>query len=116
VKLFTDIVAARFKSRPNRFIVECLLGGGTVRAYLPNPGRLWELFFPGTMLSLIKFPRSSGRKLAYMVVAVDREGMPVMLHTHYNNLVARKRNDRRLAGPRVRLIGLFLRHPPLRHG
>jgi sugar fermentation stimulation protein A len=90
VKLFTDIFAAQFKSRPNRFVVECLLGGRTVRAYLPNPGRLWELFFPGTMLSLIKFPRSSGRKLAYMVVAVDREGMPVMLHTHYNNLVARK--------------------------
>jgi sugar fermentation stimulation protein A len=90
VKLFTDIIAARFKSRPNRFVVECLLEGRTIRAYLPNPGRLWELFFTGTTLSLIKFPRSSGRKLAYMVVAVDREGIPVMLHTHYNNLVARK--------------------------
>ena len=90
MKLFTDIIAARFKSRPNRFVVECLLGSRTIRAYLPNPGRLWELFFPGTMLSLIKFPPSSERKLAYMVVAVEREGMPVMLHTHYNNLVARK--------------------------
>lgn len=89
MKLFTDIIAARFKSRPNRFVVECLLDGRTVRAYLPNPGRLWELFFSGTKLSLVKIPPSSGRKLAYMVVAVERDGMPVMLHTHYNNLVAR---------------------------
>jgi sugar fermentation stimulation protein A len=90
VKLFTDIIAARFKSRPNRFVVECLLDGRTVRAYLPNPGRLWELFFPGIKLTLVKFTPSPERKLAYMVVAVEREGMPVMLHTHYNNLVARK--------------------------
>ena len=89
MKLFTDIIAARFKSRPNRFVVECLLDGRTVRAYLPNPGRLWELFFSGIKLSLVKIPPSSGRKLVYMVVAVERDGMPVMLHTHYNNLVAR---------------------------
>lgn len=90
MKLFTDIITARFKSRPNRFVVECLLDGGTVRAYLPNPGRLWELFFPGIKLNLVKFPPSPERKLAYMVIAVEREGTPVMLHTHYNNLVARK--------------------------
>jgi len=89
MELFRTILHAAFLARPNRFVVECLVDGRKVRAYLPNPGRLWELFFPGTDLTLVKFPSSSGRKLAYMVVAVERDGMPVMLHTHYNNLVAR---------------------------
>jgi len=87
---FRDIMEARFVARPNRFVVQCLLGGRTVSAYLPNPGRLWELFFPGVKLSLVRFPPSPGRKFACMVVAVERDGMPIMLHTHYNNLVARK--------------------------
>ena len=90
MKLFTDIIPARFVSRPNRFVVQCIVDGRTVRAYLPNPGRMWELLFPGIKLFLVKFPLSPERKLAYMVVAVERDGRPVMLHTHYNNLVARK--------------------------
>ena len=90
MKLFENILFARFKSRPNRFVVKCLVDGRNIRAYLPNPGRLWELFFLGAKLSLVKFPRSSRRKLAYMVVAVERDGIPVMLHTHQNNLVAQK--------------------------
>lgn len=90
MKLFDNVIPAIFKSRPNRFVVECLTGGTTVRAYLPNPGRLWELFLPGARLSLTAFPPSSERRLKYMVVAVERDGLPIMLHTHHNNLVARK--------------------------
>ena len=52
MKLFGDTVQARFLSRPNRFEVRCELAGRTVRAYLPNPGRLWELLFPGVPLLL----------------------------------------------------------------
>ena len=87
MKLFDNVIPAIFKSRPNRFVVECLLHNKTVRAYLPNPGRLWELFLPGAKLSLTP---SSERKLKYMVVAVERDNVPIMLHTHHNNLVARK--------------------------
>lgn len=90
MKLFDNVIPAIFKSRPNRFVVECLTGDKTVRAYLPNPGRLWELFLPGAKLSLTAFPPSSERRLKYMVVAVERDGAPIMLHTHHNNLVARR--------------------------
>jgi sugar fermentation stimulation protein A len=90
VKLFDNIIPAIFKSRPNRFVVECLIGGKTVRAYLPNPGRLWELFLPGAKLYLTAFPPASGRRLKYMAVAAERDNVPIMLHTHHNNLVARK--------------------------
>src|SRR5512135_1828403 len=89
MKLFGNIITAAFKSRPNRFVVECFVDGRKVRAYLPNPGRLWELLFPGVRLFLIEFPSSSARSLKYMAVAVERNGMPIMLHTHHNNAVAR---------------------------
>ncbi len=87
---FTDIRKALFLKRPNRFIVICGIGGRTVRAYLPNPGRLWELFFPGTTLYLAKRDESSKGITEYTVVAVERNGLPIMLHTHVNNLVARR--------------------------
>ncbi|MDA8099892.1 MAG: DNA/RNA nuclease SfsA [Nitrospiraceae bacterium] len=88
MKLFENIIPATFLSRPNRFVLRCDLGGRTVNAYLPNPGRLWELLFPGTTVYLTKFPPSSERKLKYLAVAVLRDGMPIMLHTHHTNDVA----------------------------
>src|SRR5512147_3089528 len=90
MKLFRNVVTAAFISRPNRFVVECLVDGRKVRAYLPNPGRLWELLFPGTRLFLTEFPPSSERSLKYMAIAVERGGIPIMLHTHHNNTVARR--------------------------
>lgn len=107
---FKDIKKAVFVARPNRFIVECFLRNKPVRAYLPNPGRLWELFFPGTVLYLVKnmIPGST----SHTVVGVEREGTPIMLHTHVNNLVAREliENSRvpglagaEIIGPEVRI-------------
>jgi len=87
---FPKTLQGVFLSRPNRFIVECKVKNRQVRAYLPNPGRLWELFFPGTVVYLAKRDASQGGKTEYTVVAVEREGVPIMLHTHVNNLVARQ--------------------------
>ena len=89
MKLFNTIVPAVFLSRPNRFVVLCRTGGRAVRAYLPNPGRLWELLLPNAKLLLTILPPDAHRKLTHLVVAVERDGTPVMLHTHHNNLVAR---------------------------
>ncbi|MRR37752.1 hypothetical protein EG829_24505, partial [bacterium] len=50
------LLKARFIRRPNRFLVVCDLDGKTVEAYLPNPGRLWELLFPGRILYLVRRP------------------------------------------------------------
>lgn len=74
---------ALFVQRPNRFVVECRLGRRLVEAYLPNPGRLWELLLPGAVLHL----RRNGDQvsLPYTAVAVEREGIPVLLHTHLAN-------------------------------
>lgn len=89
-RFFPDIHKGAFHDRPNRFIVNCMVDRKTVRAYLPNPGRLWELFFPGTILYLVKHDESYEGSTDYTVVAVERDGIPIMLHTHVNNLVAQQ--------------------------
>ncbi len=79
-----------FAKRLNRFVVECVLEGKRINAYLPNPGRLWELLLPGKPL-LIRDNDLSARnnpskaKLPFTVIATEREGIPILLHTHLAN-------------------------------
>jgi sugar fermentation stimulation protein A len=87
LKFFENTARARFLERPNRFVVYCELDGRRVKAYLPNPGRLAELFLPGVTLHLIRSDAKE-RRTAYTAVAVERDGVPVMLHTHRTNDVA----------------------------
>jgi len=77
---------ANFLRRPNRFVAECMLSGRPVSAYLPNPGRLWELLVPGCTLYVKRNPPSV--KTSHTVIAVEKEGTPVLLHTHMANDVA----------------------------
>ena len=78
---------AVFLERLNRFVVDCELAGKRVKAYLPNPGRLWELLLPGRTLHLARMT-APGSRMRYTVLAVEREGRPVLLHTHLTNRVA----------------------------
>lgn len=84
LNLFGRTEKAIFLKRPNRFVVVCNLNRKTIQAFLPNPGRLWELLLPGAVLYLEKSPQRE-RKLPYTVVAIEREGRPVMAHTHRTN-------------------------------
>ncbi len=88
MRFFDRIEQAHFLNRPNRFLVGCLKGRKEIKAFLPNPGRLQELLFPGSRLYLVQEHSSKNRKYPYTVVAVEREGMPIMLHTHKTNAVA----------------------------
>jgi len=89
------LLRARFLERPNRFLVRCDIEGlGFQEVFLPNPGRLWELLLPGAPLYVVPSDRlghgtSAGRKTKYTVLAVERDGRPVFLHTHLTNSVAR---------------------------
>jgi sugar fermentation stimulation protein A len=89
LRLFDKPFHASFVERPNRFLVECTSDGRRLQAFLPNPGRLRELLFPGAILHLIKDSSNAERKTALTVVAVERDGIPIMLHTHRTNQVAR---------------------------
>lgn len=72
-------------SRLNRFVVEVEIGGRREKAYLANPGRLWELLLPGTPLLLS--PALSKGKLPYTVLACQKEKRYILLHTHLTNKI-----------------------------
>jgi sugar fermentation stimulation protein A len=88
LNFFQNIEIASFLHRPNRFVAECYLKGRRISAHLPNPGKLRELLLPDSRLFLAKHPGSTQRKTEYTVVAVEKQGNPVFLHTHLTNHVA----------------------------
>lgn len=87
--LFNNIAKAKFLSRPNRFLIRCERNRKIISAFLPNPGRLRELLLPERQIYLVKEKKFQHRKTHYTAVAVDRDGYPIMLHTHRTNEVAR---------------------------
>ena len=89
LRLFNHRLQARFLRRPNRFLIQCQWKGRILSAFLPNPGRLQELLLPGCNIHLVREEKSANRKTRYTAVAVDRDGQPIMLHTHRTNEVAR---------------------------
>jgi sugar fermentation stimulation protein A len=86
--LFPQTTKASFIRRLNRFAIECAIDGTIMPVHLPNPGRLWELLFPGRTIYLEE-NRDVSRKTRYTAVAVEREGTPIVLHTHRTNTVVR---------------------------
>lgn len=88
IKIFENIQKGSFIERPNRFIIYCNVKGKKIRAFLPNPGRLQELLFPGSEIFLIHNDDPS-RKTQYTAVGVLKENYPVMLHTHKTNTIVR---------------------------
>lgn len=87
MKFFTNLRRCTFISRPNRFTVVCSFGGRTIKAFLPNPGRLMELLLPGVGLFLEE-SGNPARKMSHTVVAVEKDGRPVILQTHRTNDIA----------------------------
>ena len=87
-RFFGPTEKALYLSRPNRFVLICRLRGKTVNAFLPNPGRLSELLLPDTPIYLEK-TSNPNRSLRYTAVALEREGLRIVLHTHKTNEVAR---------------------------
>ncbi len=78
------LVDALFVARPNRFVVEAELGDGqVVAAHVADRGRLLWLR-PGLPLWLGHKP-AAGRKTAYQVAAVQRDGVWSSLDTHLPN-------------------------------
>ena len=81
------LLTAVFLERLNRFVVRCRLAEDTVEAHLPNPGRMWELLFPGRIMLLQ--PRSGvGQRTNFRVAAIERDGLFIMLDTQHCNNVA----------------------------
>ena len=84
------LVEGTFLSRPNRFSVHCMIDGGETKVFMPNPGRMGELLLPGVELVLADHGRRESRKTRYTVMAARFRDRIVFLHTHLNNLAARR--------------------------
>lgn len=74
----------KFLRRPNRFLMEVDLDGMTVTAHMPNPGRMWELLFPQTIVYLTP-TAGENRKTAWRVLGIEREHTPILLDTNRCN-------------------------------
>lgn len=74
---YQDIHAARFLSRPNRFIARVELDGREETVHVKNTGRCKELLVPGCTVYLEGSPNPA-RKTKYDLVAVEkvRDGLP----------------------------------------
>ena len=91
----TPVVNGVFRSRPNRFVVRCVVHEQEVDAFIPNPGRMGEILLPDTRLVLLDQGLSPGRKTRYTVMAAYVKDQVVFLHTHKSNQVARHLIDTR---------------------
>ncbi len=83
---------ATFLKRPNRFTILCRRNGKVVKAYLPNPGRMWELLLPGAIVYLERASSAKRKikdKIPYTAVAIQKEDHLVMVHTHRTNDLAK---------------------------
>ncbi len=84
------LVEGTFLSRPNRFSVRCMIDGRETTVFMPNPGRMGELLLPGAEMILADHGHQENRKTRHTVMAVRYQGRIVFLHTHLNNVVARR--------------------------
>ena len=84
MEFFGHTEKATFLERPNRFTLICQLNGKAVKAFLPNPGRLWELLLPGAEVYLERALQRMDR-MPYTAVAIRKGDHPVMVHTHRTN-------------------------------
>lgn len=85
--LYDTVLKAIYQSRPNRFVVHVDVNGESALAHLPNPGRMWELLFPGVTMYVVDHHKPDG-KTKYRVVGIKRDGKVIMLDTNYSNDVA----------------------------
>ncbi|SDH69930.1 sugar fermentation stimulation protein A [Pseudobutyrivibrio sp. 49] len=67
---YSNIVKAKFISRPNRFIAQVDLEGKEITVHVKNTGRCKELLLPGRTVYLEK-ASNPDRKTPYDLVAVD---------------------------------------------
>lgn len=78
-------ISGNFIKRLNRFLVLCNVQNQETLAYLPNPGRLWELLTKDTSLVLIK--NKPENKIPYTVISCYKNNQPILLHTHLTNKI-----------------------------
>ena len=86
---YTNIVEAKFISRPNRFIAMVELEEETVTVHVKNTGRCKELLLPGCRVYLEKAANPE-RKTPYDLVAVEKDGRIINIDSQAPNQVVKE--------------------------
>ena len=73
-----------FIRRPNRFLAVCQIGGKQTPCYLPNPGPMPDLLYPGVEVLARRSP-SPNRKTSYDLIGVRHHGILLSLDSRVPN-------------------------------
>ncbi len=84
----SNIIGGRFLERPNRFTVVFEVDGMIEKAHLRDPGRLKELLLPEAHLLLRPAKNTANRKTKYDVIAVESEGLWVLINSGFHSDMA----------------------------
>ena len=84
---YSNTKAARFLSRPNRFVAMVAIDGKAEAVHVKNTGRCKELLIPGSTVVLTK-PGGSARKTSYDLIAVYRDGQLINIDSQAPNKAA----------------------------
>ena len=80
------LVPATFLDRPNRFLGVVQVDGSRAHCFIPNPGRMGELLYPGAKVYMIG-RESESRKTSYDLVIVNLDGILVSIDSRVPNKV-----------------------------
>jgi sugar fermentation stimulation protein A len=91
MKISGTFCKARFIRRPNRFLAYIRLeeSNQEVKAHVPDPGRLKELFLPETEL-IVRHEEIGDRKTAYTVVGVKSGSIWINIESTFTNKIFEK--------------------------
>jgi len=73
-----NVVEGRLIARPNRFLGIVAINGIQVKAFIPNPGRMYELMVPGKRVYLTH-ATGNKRKTQYNLIGVEHAGVLVSI-------------------------------------
>lgn len=84
IEIEGKMIKGLFLERPNRFLALVSLGNRVFPSFLPNPGRMYELLFPGVEV-LLKEVNKGHRKTRYDLIGVMHDGELVSVDTRVPN-------------------------------
>ena len=86
---YSNVVEAKFISRPNRFIANVVVDGKDTVVHVKNTGRCRELLIPGSKVFLEK-AQNPERKTPYDLIAVEKDGRIINIDSQAPNAVVKE--------------------------
>ena len=86
---YTNIMAGKFLSRPNRFIAHVEIAGREDIVHVKNTGRCKELLLPGATVYVQHFPEGT-RKTKYDLIAVEKQNLLINMDSQAPNKVVQE--------------------------